>query len=127
MSRPQPEKTPAAAQSGQGFAIKAARLTSDRHCTDVAVLDVRTLSPVCDYLLIATGTSERQMRSLGMELVDLGRANGAAPFSSAGLEGGTWVLLDFVDVVVHLFNTETRAFYALEMLWGDAPQVSWTR
>ena len=99
----------------------------DRHCTDIVVLDLRRLSPVTDFFLIATGTSNRQMASLAREMSDTGAQSDQQAFSISGLPQATWVLIDFIDVVVHLFDADNRSYYDLEMLWGDAPKTRWKR
>lgn len=109
------------------FAIEAARLLADRHCTDVRLLDLRSLSQVCDFVLIGTGTSDRQMKNLARELEGLGKSTGHAPFRTDADESFTWIVVDFVDVVTHLFEPGKRAHYDLEGLWSDAPAVSWER
>ena len=109
------------------FAIEAARLMADRHCQDVLLLDVRGLSQVCDYVLIGSGTSDRQMKSLAEELEDLGRANDNPIFRSSRDTGVTWIVIDFVDLVAHLFEPDQRAYYDLESLWSDAESVDWPR
>ena len=109
------------------FTIEAAQLLADRKCEDVKLLDVRGLSQVCDYTLIASGTSERQMKSIGEELKSLGREQGIPIFRSAVDDGHTWVVIDFVDTVVHLFEPEHREYYDLESLWQDATEIDWQR
>ena len=109
------------------FAIDAARLLHDRHCEDVLLLDVRGLSQVCDYLLIATGTSDRQMKSLASELEDLGDEHEQRAFRSNLDAAVTWVVVDFVDLVAHLFEPGRRAYYDLEGLWSDAARTEWER
>ena len=108
-------------------AIELARLALDRHCTDIVVLDLRRLSPVTDFFVIATGTSSRQMSSLGREMADTAVQWDHPAFSIGGLGQATWVLIDFIDVIVHLFDSEHRSYYDLEMLWGDAPKTRWKR
>jgi ribosome-associated protein len=107
------------------FACRVARLLDDSRCEHVLVLDLRRLSPVTDYFVIATGTSDRQIASVRDNVQALGRQDGQGPASSDGAEGGGWVVADFFDVVVHLFSPELRVYYDLESLWGDAPQVDW--
>jgi len=109
------------------FAIEAARLLSDRHCEDVCVLDVRGLSQVCDFLVLGTGTSDRQMKALADELGALGKANGHPAFRNSADPTATWIVVDFVTVVAHLFEPAQRAYYDLESLWSDAPQIVWAR
>jgi ribosome-associated protein len=86
---------------------------------------VRGLSPITDYFVIATGTSARQMRTVMDEIVEFGPPRGYAPVSTSGYEGETWLLCDMVDVVAHVFNQESRMFYDLDSLWGDAKRVEW--
>ncbi len=109
------------------FAIEAARLLHDDKCEDVAVLDVRHISPVSDYIVIASGTSERQMRSVLTNVMDMGEKQGFGAFHSSKDDRATWLLADFVHVVVHVFEPNTRAHYDLEMLWGDAKRIAWER
>ena len=107
------------------FAIEAARLLADRHCEAVRLLDVRGLSQVCDYVLIGSGTSDRQMKSLADELSDLGRDHCHAVFRMDRDVTVTWVVVDFVGVMVHLFEPDQRTHYDLEGLWSDAIVVPW--
>jgi len=111
--------------SPRALAVRAARIARDRHATDIAVLDLRGISPVTDYFVIFTGTSDRQMRSVADEIVDAAAAGGHRLFGSAGMEAGGWILLDFVDLVVHIFDESHRRYYDLELIWGDAPRVPW--
>ena len=107
------------------FACQAAQLAEDRHCSDIVVLELANLSPVAKHFVICTGTSNQQIRSVGKEIADLGKHQGFDVFGKSGLEQGRWVVIDFVDVVVHLFDEEYRRFYDLELLWGDAPRPDW--
>ena len=111
----------------RAFAIEAARLCADTRCHQVVVLDMRALSPVCDYFVIASGTSKRQMHTVADDLAELGDEKNYTPYHGSGRESDQWVLIDFVHVVVHVFNDESRRFYDLENLWGDAPKVEWER
>lgn len=111
----------------RALAIDAARLCSDDKCTDVVVLDVRELSQVTDYIVIGTGTSDRQMRSVLDHVEDVGKDLGFPAFRVSRDDRSVWLLADFVDVVVHLFEPNARAHYDIEMLWGDAPKLDWKR
>ncbi|MCH2135100.1 MAG: ribosome silencing factor [Phycisphaerales bacterium] len=111
----------------RAFALEAARLAFDRHCTDVRLLDVRGLSQVCDYVLVASGTSDRQARSVAAELEDLGRDRGFPRFRTNRDDASTWTVVDFVTMVAHLFEPSRRAYYDLEDLWSDAPEVEFDR
>ena len=112
---------------GLDFAIEAARLVRDDKCEDVMLLDVRELSQVSDFIIIGSGTSDRQMHSVLRHVEELGKGRGMPAFRSNADDRSTWLLIDFVDVVVHLFEPNTRAHYDLEMLWGDAPRLAWER
>jgi len=109
------------------LAIELARLMNDRRCEDIAVFDVRGLSEVTDYIVIGSGTSARQARSVAAELDDVAEPRGFERYGRETDEDANWIVVDFVDVVAHLFEPVTRAHYDLEMLWGDAPQVAWRR
>ena len=107
------------------FAIDAARMLRDHKCEHVVLLDVRELSQVTDFIIIGSGTSQRQMASTLDHLEDLCKASGFNRHTESRDDRSLWLLADFVDVVVHLFEPNTRAHYDLEMLWGDAPRVEW--
>ncbi len=92
---------------------------------DILVLDLRKLTQITDYFVVATAGSERQLRAIADRLHRDFKAQGVTCLGVEGEPAGGWVLLDYVDVVVHLFAPEARAFYALEMLWGDAPRLAW--
>jgi len=109
------------------LALEAARMCNDDKCTDIVLLDVRELSQVTDYIVIGTGTSDRQMRSVLDHIEDLGKERGFPVYRVSRDDRAAWLLADFVDVVVHLFEPNARAHYDLEMLWGDAPKVDWRR
>jgi ribosome-associated protein len=109
------------------FAIEAARLLGDRHCEDVRLLDVSSVSQVCNYVLVGSGTSDRQMKSVAHELEDLGDEYDNPCFRSNRDSGVTWIVVDFIDLVAHLFEPNQRAYYDLESLWSDAPSVDWQR
>ncbi len=116
------EKTHASAEQ---FALAAAKIAESRHCTDITVLDLRGISPATDYYVIATGTSNRQMRTVCDEISEAGRGSGFPRFGRAGYDQARWILLDFVTVVVHLFDSEYRDYYDLELLWGDAKKIDY--
>jgi len=115
------------------LAVQMARVCAENRCRGVVALDLRRLSPVTEFFVIATGTSPRQMRAVAQHVADAGKALGDAPFGVEGVETSDtaaairWVLIDFVDVVVHLFSDASRGYYDLELLWGDAPRVDWQK
>jgi ribosome-associated protein len=118
-SAPSPRQT----QAAREFAMQAGKLAANTRCHDVALLDVQGLSPVCDFFVLATGTSARQMRSVAEEIEQLGQKQGFTAINRAGYETDSWILVDFVDVIVHLFSAEARLYYDLDNLWGDAKRV----
>lgn len=102
---------------------KAAELAVDRKAHDVLVLDLRGISSATDYFVIAGGTSDVQVKAIAEHVVEeLEKEEGVSPEHVEGAQGGRWVLLDYVDFVVHVFHPQARNFYQLEKLWGDAPR-----
>ena len=116
-----------ASPNAHQFAIEVARIACDNKSEDVVALDLRGISPVTDFVVIGTGTSERQIRSVIDAVREYGRKVGERPYGVAGYENATWILLDYVDVVMHMFGRPYREYYDLELLWGDAPRVPWAR
>jgi ribosome-associated protein len=89
------------------------------------VLEVRDLIVITDYFVIASGTSDRQVRTIADEVERVLAERGSTAVRREGRSDGRWVLLDFVDLVVHVFVTEEREYYELERLWSDAPRLRW--
>jgi len=108
----------------KAFALATAKLAAERHCTDIVVLDLKGKSPATDYFVIATGTSDRQMRSVADEICEAAKKRGLQRFGRAGYQQARWILLDFIDVVIHIFDSEYRDYYDLELLWGDAEKLT---
>jgi ribosome-associated protein len=96
----------------------------DRKAVDAVVLDLRGLSSATDYFVIASGTSDAHVRGMAEHLMQALAPRGVTPHHVEGLTQGRWVLLDYVDFVVHVFHPELREFYQLERLWGEAPTVA---
>ncbi len=101
---------------------RAARLALERKAGDVVVLDLRGISSATDYFLLATGRSDTQVRAISDHVIRELRATGTRPAHAEGRREARWVLVDYVDFVVHVFHPEVRSFYRLEALWGDAPR-----
>jgi ribosome-associated protein len=97
---------------------------ADRKAVDPIVLDLRGLSTATDYFVIVSGTSDAHVRGMADHLVATLAPRGVAPHHVEGLAQGRWVLLDYVDFVVHVFHPQLREFYQLERLWGDAPVIA---
>jgi ribosome-associated protein len=95
----------------------------DAKARDVVVLDVRKISDFTDYMVIATGTSNRHVQSTADKVVDALRTHGVRTVGVEGGRTGDWVLIDFGDVIAHVMREETRDFYNLEKLWSDAKRV----
>lgn len=102
----------------------AVAAADDRKALDLKVLDLAKVSDFTDYFLICSGASDRQVQAIA-EAVDAHlRSQQVRPLHQEGMNGGTWVLLDYGDFIIHVFRDETRRFYALERLWADAPEVT---
>ena len=95
---------------------------ADRKGIDGVVLDLRKLSGAADYFLVVSGTSDTHVRAIAEHVVEALQERGVRAHHVEGLASGRWVLLDFFDLVVHVFHPALREFYQLESLWGDAPQ-----
>lgn len=109
--------------SSREMALLAAEIGFAKKGTDVVVLDVSTLSGFTDYFVIMSGRSTRHVQGLAQAVDDELGLKRLKTTTSEGLQEGIWVLLDYNDVVVHIFYHDTRAFYDLEGLWHDAPRV----
>jgi ribosome-associated protein len=105
-----------------GLARRAAELMLDKKALDVVLLDVRGMTSYADWFVLGSGESERQVGATAEHLREKLREEGYQTIGSEGFETGHWVLLDYGEVVVHLFSTEVRAFYDLDGLWADAPK-----
>ena len=99
------------------------RALIDRKAVEPVVLDLRGLTAATDYFVIVAGTSQAHVRGMAEHLLSATELRGVRPHHVEGLPQGRWVLLDYVEFVVHIFHPELREFYQLERLWGDAPLV----
>ncbi|HZR09757.1 MAG TPA: ribosome silencing factor [Myxococcales bacterium] len=104
-------------------AVAAARAALEKKAGEVIVLDLRGVSGYTDFLVIGSGNSDRQLEAIADGVEKELTAHGHRVIGSEGQRGGRWVLLDFGDVVVHVFHAEERAHYDLEGLWADAPRL----
>lgn len=108
------------------LAVVAARAADDKGGTDILVLRVGPLLGICDDFVIASASNDRQVRAIVDHVEDQVRAaTGRSPRSVEGADGRRWVLLDYGDVVVHVFHAEERAYYRIERLYGDANRIDW--
>lgn len=106
--------------------VRAAELALDRKAEDVLLMDLRGISSATDFFLLATGLSDTQVRAIAEHILEEMEAAGVRPLHVEGTESARWILLDYVDFVVHIFHPSARAFYQLEVLWGDAPSQSFS-
>ena len=105
--------------------VKAAyKGLDDKLAIDIKVLDIREISPIADYFLIASGSNSNQIKAMADAVEENLYKAGFRLSHSEGMQTGSWILLDFGDIIVHLFNEEDRSFYNLERIWGDAKEVS---
>ena len=108
-------------------ACLCARIAADNKARDIVVLDMRGITPLYDFFVLATGTSRRQIHTLAEEIDAALRTEGDRRLNIEGYEASRWVVQDYGDVVVHVFDPETRAYYGIEELLADAPRVAWER
>jgi len=111
------KKSPSQSES---LARRAAALASELKANDVVILDLRGVTDMADFFVIASGTSDTHVRSVAQHVMEEMKYEGMPVHQSEGLTQGRWALLDFVDCVVHVFHPAMRQFYQLERLWGDA-------
>ena len=106
----------------EALANRIAELASDRKAVDIRILDLRGIVGYTDYFVICSGNTERQTKAIHDAIhEDLKKKHGLLPRRVEGAREARWVLMDYLDCVVHIFTPEARAFYRLEQLWGEAP------
>jgi ribosome-associated protein len=106
---------------------QCAGIAEDNKARDIVILDMRGITPLYDFLLLCTGASRRQIHTIAEEIDAAMRSAGEKRMSIEGYEAGKWVVQDYGDIVVHVFDPDTRTYYALEDLWADAARIDWTR
>jgi ribosome-associated protein len=107
------------------IAIACAKIADDKKAQDIVILDVDKISSITDYFVICSAINERQLHAIAD---DIDKEMKKVSVKKLGMEGyreGKWVLIDYGDFIVHIFEKEIRGYYDLEMLWGDAPKVTW--
>jgi ribosome-associated protein len=105
------------------LAERIAQVALEKKARDILILDLHELTSATDRFVVMTADSDTQVKAVADHIVEKLKADGMRAWHVEGLEGRRWVLLDYVDVVVHVFYSETRNFYSLETLWGDAPAI----
>jgi ribosome-associated protein len=123
LSHPEPSRTRPRAPDAEGTARKAAQAALEKKAENLVLVDLREKATYADFLVICSGTNERQLEAVADAVEKSLREVGQRLIGSEGARGGRWVLLDFGDVVVHVFHQEERAYYDLEGLWSDAKLV----
>ena len=108
---------------GLTTALQCAQAALDTKAVDLVVLDVAALTSIADYLVICTGRSDRQVQAIAQAIDEQLRQHGHRPGAIEGMSRGQWVLMDYADVIVHIFYKPIREFYDLERLWEHAPRV----
>ena len=118
---------PARAQLSLEQAIQCARIAEDNKARDIVILDLRGITPIFDFFVLMSGASRRQIHTLAEEIDAYLRSQDEKRLSIQGYQASRWVVQDYGDIVVHVFDQESRAYYALEDLWADAKRVDWKR
>ena len=108
---------------GELLARRATELSLEKKCEEVKILDLRGLTSVTDFFVIITADSERKAKAAAEHIIEELREDGERPMHVEGMDTMHWILLDYIDVVVHIFIPDERRFYDLESLWSDAPLV----
>ena len=103
----------------------AADAADDKSAHDILILDIAKQSNITDFFLICSGSSTRQTKTIAEEIQKKLKENDERPFRVAGVDQGEWILLDYSDLVIHIFTQEMREYYELERLWKDAPVVKY--
>lgn len=112
---------------GKERAILCAQTAADTRGRDVVVLDMREVVKWVDFVVIVTGSSRRQIAAISDEIEAAMSKFGESKIGIEGYELGSWIVLDYGDLLIHVFNDEKRDYYQLEHLWGDAPRIPWQR
>ena len=109
----------------QEKAQRCAIVAYEAKAENIVILDVRGVSAITDFFVIGSGDNPRLLKGAARKVMDELRSVHERPLGVEGMEDASWILLDYCDVIVHLLDEELRAFYDLELLWGDAPRVEW--
>jgi ribosome-associated protein len=108
-------------------AIQCARIGEDNKAKDIVILDLRKVTPIFDFFVLMTGGSRRQLHTLAEETDAYMRSQGETRLNIQGYQASRWIVQDYGDIIVHVFDAESREYYALEDLWADAPHIDWKR
>lgn len=108
------------------MAFLAARVAAENKAHDILILDMREVTPLYDFFILATGSSRRQIHTICEEIDAAFHREGEKRLAIEGYESSKWVVQDYGDIVVHVFDPDARGYYALEELWADAPRLDWS-
>ena len=106
-------------------AVAGAKIADKKKAFDIKIIDLQGYYYITDFLLLVSGNNSRQLQAIADDIMKLMKRRRARLFSLEGYKTGSWILLDYGSLIVHLFLEETRTFYDLELLWGDAPLLGW--
>lgn len=109
---------------GTRLALACAREAAEKKAENILVLDMRAISSIADYFVICSGASTRQVKAIAESIVEEAKGGGARCWHSEGWADGYWIVIDFSDVIVHVFHDDARRYYHIERLWGDAKTVT---
>jgi ribosome-associated protein len=118
---------PTRAQVSLEQAIQCARIADDNKAKDILILDLRGITPIFDFFVLMTGASRRQIHTLAEEIDEYMTLQDEKRLSIQGYQASRWIVQDYGDIVVHVFDQDSRSYYALEDLWADAKRVDWKR
>jgi len=107
------------------IAITCAKIADEKKARDIVILDVDKVSSITDYFVICSAVNERQLHAIADEIDKQMKKISVMKFGMEGYREAKWVLIDYGDFIVHIFEKEIRGYYDLELLWGDAPKVTW--
>ena len=124
MTSPNTMHDPPRQLSPEETAAAVAELASDRKALDIVQLDLRGMIGYADYFVICSGRTDRQTRAIHDAIHEGMKARGILPRRVEGVTESRWILMDYLDVVVHVFTPDTREYYRLEQLWGEAPSLA---
>ena len=109
----------------KGIAVACAKTADNKKAQNIIILDISKLTSITRYFVICTGINERQLHTIADEIEKELKTLSIKKYGIEGYQEAKWILIDYGDVIVHLFDKEMRSYYDLELLWGDAPQVKW--
>jgi len=111
--------------SAEPLAIRCARALDEKIGANILVLNVSGITPIADFMVIATANSQPHLRALAQAIEEELEKTGNRPHHIEGGQDSPWILVDLVDVIIHIFKEDSRKYYDLEHLWGDAAKVAW--